>query len=48
VDTPAVLLSGMISWKIVLEYRLSNIKTKIGTPFGLLKTLILVTVYNID
>jgi hypothetical protein len=48
VDTPAALLSSMIPWKVVLEYQLSNIKTKIGIFFGLLKILILVIIYNID
>jgi hypothetical protein len=48
VDIPAVLLSSIILWKIILEYRLSNIKVEIRTPFGSLKTSILVTVYNMD
>jgi hypothetical protein len=28
-DTPITLLFSMIPWKIILEYRLSNIKIKI-------------------
>jgi hypothetical protein len=48
VDTPAAPLSSIILWKVILEYRLSNVKAEVGTLFGLLKTSILVIVYNMD
>jgi hypothetical protein len=43
-----VLLSSIILWKVILEYRLLNIKTKIRIFFGLLKISILVIIYNMD
>jgi hypothetical protein len=54
IETPAVPLSGIIPWKIVLEYRLLRVKTKLTRgllkvlTLGLLKTLIFVIIYSVD
>jgi hypothetical protein len=46
-DTLEAPVSGMISWKIVLEYRLSRVKAKTGILFCLLKGSSFVIIYRI-
>jgi hypothetical protein len=46
-DIPEALVSGIIPWKIVSEYRLSRVKTKTGILLCLLKGSSFVIIYRI-